>query len=83
MENSWLVSMLVSDKYEDLGRMRFLFHYVSIGPKSIWYVMNSHLRDTCKQLLTDPEKLKDLVEFVQHLLDMKDKYAKIISMHDI
>ena len=79
MENFRLVSMIVSDKYEELGRMHCLFHCVPSGTETILDVMNSHLRDTCKQ----PEKLKYLVEFVQHLLDMKDKYAKIISMHGI
>ena len=42
--------------------------------------MTSHLRDTSKQFVTDPEKLKDLVDFVQYLLDMKDKYDKMIGM---
>jgi cullin 3 len=79
MENSGLVSMLVSDKYEDLGRMHCLFRRVPTGLATIRDVMTSHLRDTGKQLVTDPEKLKDPVEFVQHLLDMKDKYDEIIS----
>uniref|UniRef100_A0A0D6QYY6 Cullin family profile domain-containing protein n=1 Tax=Araucaria cunninghamii TaxID=56994 RepID=A0A0D6QYY6_ARACU len=80
MENSGLVSMLVDDKYEDLGRMYSLFRRVSTGLPTIRDVMTSHLRETGKQLVTDQEKLKDPVDFVQHLLDMKDKYDKIISI---
>ena len=42
--------------------------------------MTSHLWETGKQLVTNQERLKDTVDFVQHLLDMKDKYDKIISI---
>lgn len=79
MENSGLVSMLVDDKYDDLGRMYNLFRRVPAGLPTIRDVMTTHLRETGKQLVTDPEKLKDPVEFVQCLLDEKDKYDKIIS----
>ncbi|URE05248.1 Cullin protein neddylation domain [Musa troglodytarum] len=41
--------------------------------------MTSHLRETGKQLVTDPERLKDPVDFVQRLLNEKDKYDKIIA----
>lgn len=79
MENSGLVSMLVDDKYDDLGRMYNLFRRVPAGLATIRDVMTTHLRETGKQLVTDPEKLKDPVEFVQCLLDEKDKYDKIIT----
>lgn len=78
MENSGLVNMLLDDKYEDLGRMYNLFRRVPSGLSSIREVMTSHLRETGKQLVTDPERLKDPVEFVQRLLDEKDKYDNII-----
>lgn len=80
MENSGLVNMLLDDKYVDLGRMYNLFHRVPNGLLTIRDVMTTHLRETGKQLVTDPEKLKDPVEFVQCLLDQKDKYDKIITM---
>ncbi|XP_057485634.1 cullin-3A [Actinidia eriantha] len=80
MENSGLVNMLLDDKYEDSGRMYSLFRRVSNGLSTIRDVMTSHIRETGKQLVTDPEKLKDPVEFVQCLLDEKDKYDKIISL---
>ncbi|RLN07586.1 cullin-3A-like [Panicum miliaceum] len=80
MENSGLVNMLIDDKYEDLGRMYALFRRVPDGLSMIRDVMTSYLRETGKQLVTDPERLKDPVEFVQRLLDEKDKHDKIISV---
>ncbi|XP_057530675.1 cullin-3A [Amaranthus tricolor] len=80
MENSGLVNMLLDDKYEDLGRTYNLFRRVDNGLCSIRDVMTSHIRETGKQLVTDPERVKDPVEFVQRLLDEKDKYDRIISL---
>lgn len=80
MENSGLVNMLVDDKYEDLRRMYNLFHRVPNGLSTIREVMTSYLREIGKQLVSDPEKLKDPVEFVQCLLNEKDKYDKIITL---
>lgn len=79
MEHSGLVNMLIDDKYLDLARMYNLFRRVPEGLPAIRDVMTSHLRETGKQLVTDPEKLKDPVEFVQSLLNEKDKYDKIIN----
>ncbi|XP_009623064.1 cullin-3A-like isoform X1 [Nicotiana tabacum] len=79
MENSGLVNMIVDDKYEDLGRMYNLFRRVPTGLALIRDVMTSHIREIGKQLVTDPERLKDPVDFVQRLLDEKDKHDKIIS----
>ncbi|KQK01936.1 cullin-3A [Brachypodium distachyon] len=80
MENSGLVNMLVDDKYEDLGRMYTLFRRVPDGLSTIRDMMTSYLRETGKQLVTDPERLKDPVEFVQCLLNEKDKHDKIIHV---
>ncbi|XP_019157137.1 PREDICTED: cullin-3A-like [Ipomoea nil] len=79
MENSGLVNMILDDKYDDLGRMYNLFRRVSNGLSLIRDVMTSHIREVGKQLVTDPEKLKDPIDFVQRLLDEKDKYDKVIS----
>lgn len=79
MENSGLVNMLVDDRYDDLGRMYSLFRRVSTGLTLVRDVMTSHIREAGKQLVTDPERLKDPVDFVQRLLDEKDKHDKIIS----
>ncbi|CAK8533522.1 unnamed protein product [Lathyrus sativus] len=80
MENSGLVNMLMDDKYEDLGRMYNLFRRVPSGLITVKDVMTSFIRDTGKQLVMDPERLKDPVDFVQRLLDLKDKYDKVITM---
>lgn len=79
MDNSGLVNMLVDDKYDDLSRMYNLFRRVPDGLSTIREVMTSHLRETGKQLVTDPDKLRDPVDFVQRLLNEKDKHDKIIS----
>jgi cullin 3 len=80
MENTVLVNMLVNDKYEDLGMQYNLFHRVPAGLSIVRDVMTSYIRDTGMQLVTDPEMLKVPVDFVQCLLDLKDKYDKIISL---
>ncbi|KAI3813202.1 hypothetical protein L1987_17920 [Smallanthus sonchifolius] len=80
MENSGLVNMLMDDKYEDLGRMYHLFRRVPNGLSLIRDVMTSHIRETGKQLVTDPDRLKDPVDFVQRLLDERDKHDKIITL---
>lgn len=72
MENSSLISMLIDNKYDDLGRMYTLFRQISTGLQ-MREIMIAHLRETRRQLVTDLERLKDLVEFVQRLLDEKDK----------
>lgn len=80
MDNSGLVNMLCDAKYEDLGRMYNLFRRVNGGLRKIIEVMTSHMKESGKELVTDPERLKDPVEFVQRLVDEKDKYDKIINM---
>lgn len=80
MENSGLVNMLLDDKYEDLRRTYNLFRRVPNGLATIRDVMTSHIREIGKQLVMDPEKLKDPVEFVQCLLNEKDKYDNIIIL---
>ncbi|KAL3636262.1 Cullin-3A [Castilleja foliolosa] len=79
MDNSGLVKMLLDDKFEDLGRMYSLFRRMSNGLSTIRDVMTSHVRDTGKQLVMDPEKSKNPIEFVESLLEKWDKYDKIIT----
>ncbi|XP_076901000.1 cullin-3A-like [Bidens hawaiensis] len=80
MENSGLVNMIVDDKYDDLARIYNLFRRVPNGLTLIRDVMTSHIRETGKQLVIDPERVKDPVEFVQRLLEEKDKHDKIINL---
>ncbi|KAI3793995.1 hypothetical protein L1987_36619 [Smallanthus sonchifolius] len=80
MENSGLVNMIVDDKYDDLGRIYNLFRRVPNGLTLIRVVMTSHIRETGKQLVIDPERVKDPAEFVQRLLEERDKHDKIINL---
>ncbi|KAL2552308.1 Cullin-3A [Forsythia ovata] len=80
MENSGLISMIVDEKFVDLGRMYSLFLRVPNGLTIIKDVMTSHIRETGKDLVTDPERLKAPVNFVQELLDKRDRLDKIISL---
>ncbi|KAM1712839.1 hypothetical protein ACFX12_023668 [Malus domestica] len=80
MESSGLVNMLVDDKYNDLGRMYRLFRMVHNELVTVQDFMTAYIRDTGMQLVTDPEILRDPVDFVQRLLDLKDKYDKFISL---
>ncbi|KAL6562526.1 Cullin-3A [Orobanche gracilis] len=80
MENSGLVKMLLDDKIEDLGRIYNLFRRVPDGLSTIRDVMTAHVRDTGKHLVTDPEKSKNPLEFVDTLLGKRDKYDKIINL---
>ncbi|KAI7979060.1 Cullin-3A [Camellia lanceoleosa] len=67
LENSGLVNVIVDDKMRAWEGCTI-------------YVMTSHIRDTGKQLVTDPERLKDPVDFLQRLLDVKDKHDRIIRL---
>ncbi|KAM1824396.1 hypothetical protein ACFX13_023988 [Malus domestica] len=80
MESSGLVNMLVDDKYNDLGRMYRLFRMVHNELVTVQDFMTAYIRDTGMQLVSDPEILRDPVDFVQRLLDLKDKYDKFISL---
>uniref|UniRef100_A0A0D9X4U3 Cullin family profile domain-containing protein n=1 Tax=Leersia perrieri TaxID=77586 RepID=A0A0D9X4U3_9ORYZ len=79
MENSGLVNMLVEDRYEDLTMMYSLFQRVPDGHSTIKSVMNSHVKETGKDMVTDPERMKDPIDFVQRLLNEKDKYDSIVT----
>ncbi|CAL9066283.1 cullin-3A-like [Musa acuminata AAA Group] len=77
--DSGLVSMLLRDEYEDLGRMYSLLRRCAGGVSTIRDLMTSHLRETGKQLVTDAASSRNPVDLVQRLLDKKDKYDKIIT----
>ncbi|KAK9835086.1 hypothetical protein WJX84_008857, partial [Apatococcus fuscideae] len=74
MENSGLVALLQLDQNDDLQRMHTLFRRVPGGHDLIRTLMGDHLRKTGRQLVEDPERNKDPVDFVQRLLAEKDKF---------
>ncbi|KAK9814178.1 hypothetical protein WJX72_001668 [[Myrmecia] bisecta] len=79
MENSGLIALLEQDKYEDLARMYALFKRVPTGLELLRGMMLEHLKETGKGLVTDPERAKEPVEFVQRLLVEKEKYDRLIN----
>ncbi|KAJ3677356.1 hypothetical protein LUZ60_003080 [Juncus effusus] len=78
MDNSGLITMLLDNMNEDLNRMFNLFRRVPNGLALIKDVMASYLKETGKKLVTDPDRLKDPVDFIQRLLDMREKFNGII-----
>ncbi|RZS00016.1 hypothetical protein BHM03_00029656 [Ensete ventricosum] len=77
--DSGLVSMLLRDEYEDLGRMYSLLRRCAGGVSTIRDLVTSHLRETGKQLVTDAASSRNPVDLVRRLLDTKDKYDRIIA----
>ncbi|EFJ43865.1 hypothetical protein VOLCADRAFT_83034 [Volvox carteri f. nagariensis] len=79
MENSGLIALLRDDKYDDLSRLYCLMRRVDHGLATVRSMLCEHVKDVGRALVTDPERTKDPVEYVQALLDMRDKYEKIIT----
>lgn len=77
MEESGAVPLLQRDAYEPLQRMYSLFVRVG-GDVELRETMSRHLRETGKLLVTDPERWKDPVDFVQRLLELREKYEALI-----
>jgi len=80
MEHSGIISMLRDDKIEDLKRMYNLFGRVSDGHKMMREFLSNYVRETGKTLIMDDEKQKDHLALVQSLLDLKDKYDKLLTL---
>jgi len=79
MEQSGCISMLRDNKVEDLRRMYMLFGRVAGGHAIMTEVMSRYIKETGKALIEDEEKQKDHLQLVQSLLEMKDKYDKVLS----
>jgi cullin 3 len=79
MENSGLISMLRDDKIDDLKRMYNLFGRVSGGLAIMRDLMSNDVREIGKAIVNDEEKAKEGGTYVQSLLDLKDKYDKLLS----
>lgn len=80
MENSGEISMLRDNKVEDLKRMYNLFGRVSEGHNFMRDVLSNYVRETGKALILDEEKQKEHLVLVQDLLELKEKYDKILSL---
>jgi hypothetical protein len=79
MEGSGCISMLKDDKLEDLSRMYNLFSRVSNGLAFMREKISNFVRETGKELVTDEEKNKNPQLYVQALLDLKDKYDRLLT----
>lgn len=79
MENSGLISMLRDDKIDDLKRMYSLFSRVSGGLAMMRDMMSNDVKEIGKAIVTDEEKAKEQGTYVQSLLDLKDKYDKLLA----
>eukprot|EP00753_Platysulcus_tardus_P005775 PLAT13692.1.p1 GENE.PLAT13692.1~~PLAT13692.1.p1 ORF type:complete len:740 (+),score=386.09 PLAT13692.1:52-2271(+) len=76
---SGLVAMIETDKIDDLRRMYTLLSRVPMTLGDVQRVLDAHVRETGKALVTDQETAKDPVAFVQALLEMRDKYERILA----
>lgn len=79
MEHSGLIPLIEADKLDDLARMYALFRRVDGGAELMRQSLGDHLRETGRQLVLDPERTKDPVEFVERLLAEKEKYDRIVQ----
>ncbi len=79
MEHSGCVCMLRDDKVDDLKRMYNLFGRVSNGHTIMRDIISAYVRETGKALIMDEEKQKEHLTLVQSLLDLKDKYDRLLE----
>ncbi|KAK7792593.1 hypothetical protein R5R35_005312 [Gryllus longicercus] len=74
MENSGVVHMLKNQKTEDLACMYKLFSRVSDGLKTMADCVSQYLREQGKALVQEEESGTNAINFVQNLLDLKDRF---------
>lgn len=78
MPQSGLVSMLKDDKIDDLARMYALLNRVAHGHSSMRKVMGDFIKEQGKAIVEDPENQERALQYVQMLLDLKDKYDDVL-----
>ncbi|CAI4229827.1 unnamed protein product [Auanema sp. JU1783] len=75
MEQSGVVPMLSNDKVVDLSRLYRLLKRVNNGLTVITTAMSRHLRQLGEEIVVeDGELIKTPVNFIQALIDLKEKY---------
>nr|CAD7571801.1 unnamed protein product [Timema californicum] len=74
MENSGVVHMLKNQKTEDLACMYKLFSRVLDGLKTMADCVSQYLREQGKALVQEEEGGTNAINFVQNLLDLKDRF---------
>jgi cullin 3 len=78
MEGSGAVALLQDDAHEPLARMYSLFLRVKCDVQ-LRDVVAARLRETGQALVMDPERQREPVDFVQRLLELRDKYETLIA----
>lgn len=79
MENTGEVALLHDNMFEDLSRMYSLFSKVDGGLELVKNIMAEHVKSCGRQLVHDPERVKDPVSYVFGLLELREKYEEIIK----
>jgi len=79
MENSGCSWMFEHDKVQDLERMYRLFSRVPQTLKEVQRVMMECICESGRDILNDPEKVKDPVSFIQAILTLKHKYDQFVK----
>lgn len=78
MEGSGAIPLVERDDYQTLRMMYTLFCRVG-GDGALRDLLSNHLRSVGRSLVMDPERGKDPVDFVQRLLELRDKYEGLIA----
>lgn len=79
MENSGCAWMFEHDKVQDLERMYLLFNRVPQTLKEVQRVMIDCICEVGRDILNDPEKVKDPVSFISAILTLKHKYDQFVK----
>jgi len=79
MENSGCAWMFQHDKVHDLERMYLLFTRVPQTLKEVQRVMIDCICEAGRDILNDPEKVKDPVSFISAILSLKHKYDQFVK----
>jgi len=79
METSGCSWMFEHDKVQDLERMHALFSRVPVTLKEVQKVMNDCICEAGRDILNDPEKVKDPVSFISAILSLKYKFDRFVK----
>ncbi|CAJ1337449.1 unnamed protein product, partial [Effrenium voratum] len=79
MNNSGCAWMFEHDKVQDLERMYVLFSRVPQTLKEVQKVMMDCMCEAGRDVLNDPDKVKDPVSFITAILNLKHKYDRFVK----
>lgn len=79
MEGSGCRAMFRDAKTEDLERMYLLFARIPSTLEELRGAMAEYVKSAGRELVADQERVREPVVFVKGLLDMRDKFDRIVS----